>query len=173
MLTDELYVCDADCLISLHRRFGRAAIRSLRRLAKTGRFKLPEGVIHELDRGSGNLKRFTEKETPSIRVEARSNLQLRNEIARIDRQYGETIVFGQHCYGGFWKSKGGRQAADAQVVAAAKTLQAEAVPDDRAVKLACALEGVSRIGSSEFTGRLGLIRPQQLNLNLDDTEGGV
>jgi hypothetical protein len=49
-----------------------------------------------------------------------------------------------------------------------------AVSDDAAVKLACALEGVPCIGWSELARRLGLIEPQQLNLNLgsEATSGG-
>ncbi|MCX7887742.1 MAG: hypothetical protein N3B01_10900, partial [Verrucomicrobiae bacterium] len=72
-----------------------------------------------------------------------------------------------------WKSKAGRQAADAQVVAVAKLLKGVAVSDDRAVKLVCATEGVPCIGWSEFARGLGLIRPQQLDLELGDTGGNA
>jgi hypothetical protein len=60
------------------------------------------------------------------------------------------------------------------VVAVAKLLKGGvAVSDDQAVKLVCALEGVPCIGWSEFARRVGLIKPEQLNLNLGDTAGSV
>lgn len=156
----EVHVCDADCLINLHRHFGRKAIAALRRLGKKGGLKIPEGVIREIIRGTDHLARFAVREQRSLAVSVNDDARLRAEIARLERHYGETIVFGQQRYGGFWKSKAGKQAADAQVVAVAKLKGALAVSDDRGVKLACALENVPCIGWSEFARRLGLIKPQ-------------
>lgn len=52
MPAPEIHVCDADCLINLHRHFGRKAISALQHLGKRGGLKLPEGVIRELERGT-------------------------------------------------------------------------------------------------------------------------
>jgi len=167
MPTSQIYVCDADCLINLHRHFGRKAIPALRGRAKKGGLKLPEGVVREIIRGTDNLAKFAKNEQQALGVTASDNPLLRAEISRLERQYGQKIVFGQQRYGGFWMSKAGRQAADAQVVAVAKLQDGGVVvSDDRAVKLACALEGVPCIGWSELARRLGLIKPQQLDLNL-------
>ncbi len=162
----EIYVCDADCLINLHRHFGRKAIRALRRYGKTGGLKLPEGVIREITRGTDKLAKFIEKEKHSLSVAVSTDPRLPGEIKRLENLYGETILFGQQKYGGFWMSKAGRQAADAQVVAVAKLQGGTVVSEDRAVKLACALEGVPCVGWSELARRLGLIKPKQLHLDL-------
>ena len=138
------------------------------RYGKTDELKLPEGVVREIIRGTDKLAKFIEKEKHSLSVAASTDRRLPGEIKQLENLYGETILFGQQKYGGFWKSKAGRQAADAQVVAIAKLQDGGVVvSDDRAVKLACALEGVPCIGWSEFARRLGLIKPQQLDLNLD------
>lgn len=165
MESTEKYVCDADCLINLHRHFGRASLKALRGLGKKGALKLPEGVIREIKRGTDKLARFVEKEEQVLEVTISSDPSLSNEIARLERSYGEKIVFGQQEYSGFWKSRAGRQAADAQVVAVAKLLKAIAISNDRAVQLACSLEGVSCINWAEIARRLGLVKPKQLELN--------
>lgn len=159
MPSREIHVCDADCLINLHRHFGRKAISALRRYGKAGGLKLPEGVVREIIRGTDKLAQFVKKQQQSLSVAVTDDPRLRAEIARLEKQYGETIVFGQQRYGGFWNSKAGKQAADAQVVAVAKLQGGTVASDDRAVKLACALEGVPCIGWSEFARRLGLIKP--------------
>lgn len=166
MPPSEIYVCDADCLINLHRHFGPKAIRALRDWGKKGALKLPEGVFRELTRGTDKLARFANAQQGACVAAVDNDPRVRAEVARLERHYGEKIDFGRQHYGGFWKSKAGRQAADAQVVAVAKLLNGGmAVSDDRAVKLVCALEGVLCIGWSEFARRLGLIKPQQLELN--------
>jgi predicted nuclease of predicted toxin-antitoxin system len=171
--TRDMYVCDADCLINLHRHFGRKALAELRRLGRNGALKLPEGVIRELIRGTDHLASFAEKHQKLLEVAISTNARLQREVATLEKKYGERIVFGQQSYAGFWRSKAGRRAADGQVVAAAKSEQAMAVSDDQAVKLACALENVPCIGWSEFARRLGLITAQQLQLNLGDAGGGA
>lgn len=156
-----VYVCDANCLINLHRHFGRKAIAALRQLGKMGGIKLPEGVVREIIRGTDNLAKFAEGEQRSLLVTVGNDPRLRTEIARLERHYGEAIVFGQQKYGGFWKSRAGKQAADAQVVAVTKMLKGGvAVSDDQAVKLVCALEGVPCIGWSELARRLSLVKPE-------------
>lgn len=171
--TSDIYVCDADCLINLHRHFRRKALAELRRLGRNGALKLPEGVIRELIRGTDHLASFAEKHQKLLEVAISTNARLQREVATLEKKYGERIVFGQQSYAGFWRSKAGRRAADGQVVAAAKSEQAMAVSDDQAVKLACALENVPCIGWSEFARQLGLITAQQLQLNLGDAGGGV
>jgi len=170
----ETHVCDADCLINLHRHFGRKAILALRDWGRKGALKLPEGVVRELIHATDNLARFAEKERQHLEIAARQFRALHREIPRLERLYGKTIRVGTQQHAGFWHSKAGRRAADAQVVAVAKLLGGVAVSDDAAVKLACALEGVPCIGWSELARRLGLIEPQQLNLNLgsEATSGG-
>ena len=168
----ETHVCDADCLINLHRHFGRKAISALRRYGKTGRLKLSEGVIREVIRGTDKLAVFAKEEYISVRVTVSSEPHLRAQIKRLENLYGDTIVFGRERYGGFWKSKAGREAADAQVIAVAKLFSGTVVSDDRAVKLACALEGVPCIGWSEFARRLGLIKPVAPPLPGFDQEAG-
>ena len=170
----ETHVCDADCLINLHRHFGRKAILALRDWGRKGAPKLPEGVVRELIHATDNLARFAEKERQHLEIAARQFRALHREIPRLERLYGKTIRVGTQQHAGFWHSKAGRRAADAQVVAVAKLLGGVAVSDDAAVKLACALEGVPCIGWSELARRLGLIEPQQLNLNLgsEATSGG-
>jgi predicted nuclease of predicted toxin-antitoxin system len=171
--TRDICVCDADCLINLHRHFGRKALDELRRLGREGALKLPEGVIRELIRGTDHLARFVENHQKLLAVVISTNAQLKHEVATIDTKYGARIVIGQQSYAGFWRSKAGRQAADAQVVAAAKLEQPIVVSDDQAVKLACALENVPCIGWSEFARQVGLITVEQLQLNLGDAGGGV
>lgn len=171
----ETHVCDADCLINLHRHFGRKAILALRDWGRKGALKLPEGVVRELIHATDNLARFAEKERQHLEIAARQFRALHREIPRLERLYGKTIRVGTQQHAGFWHSKAGRRAADAQVVAVAKLLRGVAVSDDAAVKLACALEGVPCIGWSELARRLGLIKPATPDLpgfNLNTGRGG-
>lgn len=167
MTSRETYVCDADCLINLHRHFGRKATSTLRHLGKKSGIKLPEGVVRELIHGTDKLVRFVQEQRRHLEVAARQIPALHTEIPRLERLYGEKIRVGTQEYAGFWSSQAGRKAVDAQVIAVAKLLEGGvAVSDDRAVKLVCALEGVPCIGWSEFARRLGLIKPKQLDLDL-------
>lgn len=161
-----VYVCDADALINLWRHFNNDAIKVLKWLARRGSLKIPEGVCREVLRGSDRLMRFAK--TERAKVEVRIQGQLREVVVEMERKYGERIQFGERRYPGFWSSKAGREAADAQVVAVAKHLSAVCVSDDRAVHLACALENVACIGSAEFARQLGLAK----QLALFDDEGG-
>jgi len=161
----EKYICDADCLINLHRHFGRASFKALRSLGKRGALKLPEGVVREIKRGTDKLAQFIEKEEQVLKITVSNDPNLLSEIARLEKSYGEKIIYGQQEYGGFWKSSAGRKAADAQVVAVGKLFKSIVVSNDRAVQLACSLEGVSCINWAEFARRIGLVKPQQLKLN--------
>jgi hypothetical protein len=163
--TRDIYVGDADCLINLHRHFGRKALSALQSCGNAGRLKLPEAVVRELRKRTKKLRRFVEDQR-HLEITARHIPALHSEIPRLERLYGEKIRVGSQEYAGFWRSPAGRKAADAQVVAVAKLKGGVAVSDDRAVKLACALEDVPCIGWSEFARRLGLITMEQLRLNL-------
>lgn len=165
----EKYVCDADCLINLHRHFGRNCIRVLRRLAKEGSLYIPEGIARELLRGTDVIARFVQRyrdnrDCGEVIVWLKDNPRLREEVAQMEQSYGESICVGGRVYPGFWSSQSGRKAADGQIVAVAKVLGGTVVSDDAAVKLACALENVPCIGWSEFARRLGLLRLKQLML---------
>lgn len=164
MAPHEKHVCDADCLINLQRHFGRTALRVLRRLSRHEMLKLPEGVVREIKRGTDKLGKFAEDNERFIAVGVTQNIRIRDEVAVLERRYGETIVYGQQKYPGFWKSPAGRRAADAQVVAVAKVLGGTAVSNDRAVQLACSLEGVTCIGWAELARRLNIA--EQLDLKL-------
>src|SRR6266498_3322905 len=136
MSAHEKHVCDADCLIDLHRHFGRTCFRALRGLAKLGALKLPEGVVREIKRGTDKLAKFVKDNERFVAVNVTQDVRIRDEVARLERLYGKTIVYGQQKYPGFWESLAGRKAADAQVVAVAKRIDGIAVSDDRAVQLA-------------------------------------
>lgn len=138
---------------------------ALRNQVKSGGLKIPEGVVRELERGTDRLGKFVREQRGQLEVTAWQLPGLRPEVARLERLYGQKIRVGSQEYVGFWRSSAGRKSADAQVVAVAKLLEGVAVSDDRAVKLVCALEGVQCIGWSEFARRLGLIKPQQLDLD--------
>ncbi len=170
MAPPEVYVADADVLIQLYRHFGKDAIRKLRELAQNGVLKLPEGVVREILRGTDRLAEFVKKQRDELEVTFQSRPYLHNELARIERAYGDTILVGTQKYPGFWHSRAGRRSADAQVVAVARSLHAIAVSDDRAVQQACSLEGVPWIGWTEFARRAGLIRYTQLSLE-EHTDG--
>lgn len=165
MPTSKTYVCDTDSLINLHRHFGMKAIKELRRLSKEEKLKVPEGVIRELIRGTDKLANFAKSEQSWFIVTINSTPSLKEEIKRLENQYGQKIAVGGRQYQGFWSSKAGQKAADSQVVAVAKLFKGTAVSDDNAVKLACALENVPCISWSEFARQLGLIQPEQPSLN--------
>jgi predicted DNA-binding protein (UPF0278 family) len=164
MAAHEKYVCDADCLISLHRHFGRTCLRHLRALAKREALKLPEGIVREIKRQTDKLAKFVEVNERFIIVSVTKDIRIRDEFTILDRRYGQTILYGRQKYDGFWKSRGGRKAADAQVVAVGKVLDGTAVSDDQAIKLACSLEGVTCIGWAEFARRLNIAKQLEFNI---------
>lgn len=159
----QIYVCDADALINLHRYFRKESLRALRKLLQKGGLKLPEGICRELQRGTDELAKFAkDAEKAGAVVRMAQNPSLRDTVAEMERKYGKQIIFGRATYKGFWSSKAGRKAADAQVVATARFLEAICVSDDKAVQMACALENIPCIGWIEFARQLGMAR--QLSL---------
>lgn len=164
------YVCDSDAIINLYIHFGNSANRTIWDLSKNNRLKLPEGVVKEIIKCSDELGKFMKDHREIFEVKIKSHHKLKDEIPRLEKLYGEEIRFNKLKYSGFWKSKAGRKSADSQVVALAKYMNCVVVTDDRAIKLVCALENVRCIGWAEFSRALGLIKSQQLFLNLGNDE---
>jgi rRNA-processing protein FCF1 len=157
------YVIDADAFINLDHHY-RDRFNTLRRLASNGRVFTPEGVLRELSRKSDKLSKRIEKwrdKYTQFIVQISQNQQLMNELARIERTYGERISVGEKEYNGFWSSSAGRKAADGQVVTVAKVLGCTIVSDDMAVKFACMLENVPCIGWTEFARKVEIPEKQQ------------
>lgn len=154
----EVYVCDATSLIDLHRHFPKIFSRKLKKLTRTGRLKVPEGVYRELLRGSDKLRVILKKwqKEHCIVINVSSSSRLQAQLGELERNYGDKIQIGNRTYRGFWKSKAGRQAADSQVVAMAKVHGHTVVSDDTAVRLACSLEDVPCISWTEFARRISL-----------------
>jgi hypothetical protein len=156
------YVCDAAGLIDLWMHFGPEAIRALRELVEEEALKLPEGVVREILRQSDKLKKFIQEIRKKVEVKVGPGTRVSLEVSRLEKLYGDRIRYGKLEYPGFWHSKAGKHAADGQVVAVAKVFRATAVSDDRAVRLACSLEGVACIGFAEFWRRIGLVEQPNL-----------
>ncbi len=166
MTAQQGYVCDADSLINLHRHYPRPCLRYLRRHAPKGSLRIPEGVFRELRRGSDKLSRVVKELERSMVVRVASNARIQQELVRLENSYGEAIRVGNQSYGGFWQSASGRQAVDGQVVAVGMVLSLTVVSNDRAIALACSLEGVECIGWAELGRRSGLtVRSLSLGLN--------
>lgn len=102
MASRKIYVCDADCLINLHRHFARKAIKVLQLYGERGWLKIPEGVVREIVRSTDKLAKFVQKARPSISTRVTDDPRPYGEITRLEKQYGQTIVFGQIKYDGFW-----------------------------------------------------------------------
>lgn len=159
------YVLDANTVIQLSEHFP-TAFGQLRKLFSQNVVKLPQGVYNELTQKSDRLKQKLPKwaqQYPQMVVRF-DNPRYREELARIEQQYGPDFHVGQQLRRGFWKSRAGRKARDGQVVAAAKVLRCIAVSDDIAIEGACSLEGVPCIGWAEFARQVGLIRHQMNSL---------
>jgi len=156
-MNDDIYVCDADALINLYRHFGRGAVRALKRAMKMGKLKLPQGVVHEILRGTDRLKTFVRNNRQHIEVKfTKADLRLEDTLRDLEVKYGERIQVGGRAYPGFWHSRAGRKSADAQVIAVAKVKGWIAVSDDTAIKQVCHVENVPCIGWNEFARRLEL-----------------
>lgn len=170
------YILDADTIFNLSDHFP-AVFGQLRKLVSQSTVKLPDGVYKELTRKSDKLKKKLPKWAQKypqmlVRFDSRSDPRLREELARIERQYGPDFYVGQKVYRGFWKSRAGRKAADGRVVAAAKVLGCVVVSDDKAVEGACSLEGVSCIGWAEFARQVNLIEHRMKSL-FESAEDGL
>jgi len=135
-------------------------MRNLRQAVARGQVKVPEGVYREICRSDDKLKTLVERwkqALPQWVVSIHSVPNLSKEWQRIDQRYGEQVRIGEQVYKGFWRSRSGQKAADAQVVAVAKVLNGTAVSDDKAIQMACMIEDVPCIGWAEFARRIGLV----------------
>lgn len=150
-----VYACDSTSLIDLFQHFP-VEFKSLGPHASNGVIKIPEGVFRELRRKTDRLRHYLEQWEQKYQIVIRlsSDTRLLPELARIEQKYGEKISVGGINYPGFWKSPGGRKAADGQVVAVGKVRGYVVVSDDRAVRLACLQENVQCIGWTEFARRI-------------------
>jgi hypothetical protein len=158
----DIYVLDSGSLIDLYNHF-RGKFRILKKLAKEGYLKIPEGVYRELRRKTDRLYQCIEDWKLSnndciVHINRVHNLA--EELVRIELQYGERIRVEKKEYPGFWKSPSGRKAADSQIVATAKVLGCIAVSDDRAVRMSCMLESIPCISWTELARRLELSSSQ-------------
>lgn len=155
---NETYVLDANALIDLYRHFP-AGLRKLGLMAQRGEIRIPEGIFRELKRRTDSVskavERWSRKNVDCV-VQIARVPNVANELARIERQYGDQIIVGKQTYPGFWHSPAGRKAADGQVIAVAKVLGATVVSNDHVVRLACMLENVPCIDWTEFARRAGL-----------------
>lgn len=159
-MLEACYVLDSTAVIDLCRHFRPAAIRrKLCLLAENSHLKIPEGVARELKRKSDDANRIVERlvaQYPGSLVQIGRVPNLAEEIARIERLYGERIQVGTRQYAGFWSTVHGKKAVDGQVVGTAKKSSCTLVSDDRAVRLACMLEDVPCIAWTEFARTVGL-----------------
>ena len=157
---DDCYVLDSTAVIDLCGHFRRSTVqRGLETLAKQSRLKIPEGVQRELGRRTDSASRIIDalvKRRPDSLIQVSRVSGLGDELARVERVYGERIQVGSREYPGFWKSARGRKAVDGQVVAGARKLDCTLVSDDAAVRLACMLENIPCIGWTEFARIIGL-----------------
>jgi hypothetical protein len=149
-----VYVCDSTSLIDLFQHFP-VEFKRLQRKVSDGVIKIPEGVFRELRRKTDKIRHYLEQweQKYQIVVRLRSDTRLLPELATIEQTYGEKVAVGGRDYPGFWKSPGGRNAADGQVVTIGKVRRYVVASDDRAVRLACLQENVQCIGWAEFARR--------------------
>lgn len=138
-----VYVCDSTSLIDLFQHFP-VEFKSLGPHASNGIIKIPEGVFRELRRKTDKIRHSLEQweKKYQIVIHLKSDPRFLSELARIEQTYGEKISVGGINYPGFWKSPGGKNAADGQVVTIGKVRKYVAVSDDKAVRLACLQENV-------------------------------
>lgn len=149
-----MYVCDSTSVIDLFQHFP-VEFKRLKRKASDGVIKIPEGVFRELRRKTDKIRHYLEQWEGKYRIviHLKSDPRYLPELARIEQTYGEKVSVGDRDYPGFWKSPGGRRAADGQVVAVGKVRGYVLVSDDRAVRLVCLQENVQCIGWAEFARR--------------------
>ncbi len=150
------YCCDATALIDIAQRF-EDGVKKLDKAAKGGSLVVPIAVFNELRKKSDQLKAAVERWNTTkyqavIRID--STGEFKRECARIERTYEPDFMVGSKVQGGFWRSKAGQKAADAQVVAIAKVKKLIAVSQDQAVNNACLLENIDCIGWQQLWRRI-------------------
>ena len=139
-----IYCCDADALIDLDSA-GRFA--ELSRLVEQGRLRIASGAFAETVRFrsiSRRSKRTLEgwHAHGQVGVVVDYDSAARSLLPDIDTRYGPQFSMEGVSYGGFWRSRAGRDAADAEVVAFAKAHGWVVISNDRSVHGACLMESV-------------------------------
>jgi hypothetical protein len=153
-----IYVPDANARVELERHFPDQ-LRKLRHMVQQGQIKIPDRIFRELRRKTDHLCKEIDqwaKRNSNCIVRISHVRNLADELARIERGYGQQVVVGAKSFPGFWQSPAGQKAADGQVIAVAKVLNATIVSEDRAVRLVGMLENVPCIGWTEFARRATL-----------------
>ncbi|MCR4413453.1 MAG: hypothetical protein NUV77_13615 [Thermoguttaceae bacterium] len=162
-MAKECYVLDTSAMVDLHDHFRVTSVRkTLGRLCRENRLRLPEGVKRELGRKTDQARKTVgelAKQYPGCVVLIQAVPNLGGELARMEQTYGQEIRVGNRRYPGFWKSRSGHKAIDGQLVSVGKRLACTVVSDDRAVRMACLLENVPCIGWAEFARQVGLSQP--------------
>lgn len=137
-----LFCCDANVLIQFirARRFAE-----LERLVHRDLLRIPLGVYQEVypQQREGHEKRILARwKSEGVVVDLDTDLAARALIRGIERNYGRPFSVGGFTYGGLWKGRSGRAAADAEVVAAAKANGWAVISNDVSIHGACLLEEV-------------------------------
>ncbi len=161
-----LFCCDANVLIQFirARRFAE-----LEWLVERDLLRVPLGVYQEVypQQREGHEKRvLTRWKSEGVIIDLDSDLAARALIPGIERRYGPPFHIGGFTYGGLWKGKSGRAAADAEVVAAAKAFGWVVISNDVPIHGACLLEGIDcyrweYLLRSGEQARAGQVEPQE------------
>lgn len=137
------FCCDADALIEFER---ARLIQDLNVFAGLRRIRIPRGVYHEVRAYKGvstALKNAVERwKNLGLVVDLDQDADARRLLPEIETRYGEPFSVGNVTYGGFWRSKAGRNAADGEVVAFAKACGWTVISNDVSVHGACYRERV-------------------------------
>ena len=138
------FCCDADALIEFER---ARLIQDLNVFAGLHRIRIPVGVYHEVRayRGvSTTLKNAVERwKDIGLVVDIDQNAAAKRLLPEIETRYGLPFSVGNVTYGGFWRSKAGRYAADGEVVAFAKAHRWTVISNDVSVHGACYQEDIT------------------------------
>ena len=143
-LANIIYCCDADALIEFDSA-GRFA--ELSKLVEQGRLRIASGAYAETLRFrsvSQRSKRMLEDwyTRGQVVVVVDDDNSAQSLLPYIATQYGPPFGLKGVNYGGFWKSRAGQDAADAEVVAFAKAHEWVVISNDHSVHGACLMESV-------------------------------
>lgn len=154
----EVFCFDLAALVDL---CAAGLLRKLRKLAQSGRLKVPEGVYKESQRQTDKLARTIKQWRDKYSVVVDLDNKALGLLRSIERKYGQPFSLGNIKYPGFWKSPSGRKSADGQVVALAKSRGWTVISNDNSVHGACMFENVKCYRWEEI-GRL--LKPEQARL---------
>lgn len=139
----DVYTADTTALIDIWKHFPNL-LRSLRKMAASGNFRIVGGVSREMQRKTDSLARQLTQwkdKWPDFVYEI-ADPRLLRVLQKLSERYGQDVVIGKVRYDGLFHSAAGRRAADAQVVAVGVFYHWIVVSDDKAVAGSCLLEGV-------------------------------